>query len=64
MRAEMLLLMALSGPIVTGVAVVAIAMALAVCILGLRRRESGYDPMLIVSAAAVVVLAVAILATR
>ncbi|MEZ4522669.1 MAG: hypothetical protein R3A46_13635 [Thermomicrobiales bacterium] len=56
--------MALSGPIVTGVAVVAIAMALAVCILGLRRRESGYDPMLIVSAAAVVVLAVAILATR
>lgn len=64
MAIEALPLMALSDAVVTSVGVLCIVLAGAVLVLALRRRETGYDPMLIVSAAAVVVLAVLILMTR
>jgi hypothetical protein len=54
----------LSDTVVTAVGIISIGLAGAVLALGLRRREMGYDPMLIISAAAVIVLAVLILATR
>ena len=64
MFGDQLPLLALSDIVVTGVGLLSIAMAGAVVLLGLRRRETGYDPMLIVSAIVVVALAIAILATR
>ena len=64
MLGDQLPLLALSDTVVTGVVLVSIAMAGAVVVLGLRRRETGYDPMLIISAVVVVILAVAILVTR
>ena len=64
MLGDPLPLLALSDTVVTGVVLVSIAMAGAVVVLGLRRRETGYDPMLIISAVVVVILAVAILVTR
>lgn len=64
MQPDFVLLLALPSLVETGVGLVCIALAGAVLLLGLRRRESGYDPMLVVSAAAVIVLAVVILATR
>lgn len=56
--------LALPDLVVTGVGVACITIAAAVLIIGLRRREAGYDPMLIVSAGAVVGLALVILITR
>ena len=64
MFGDQLPLLALSDTVVTGVVLVSIAMAGAVVVLGLRRRETGYDPMLIISAVVVIILAVAILVTR
>ena len=64
MVVDSLPLMALPSVVVTGVGLACIALAGAVLVLALRRRESGYDPMLLISAAVVVLLAVAILATR
>ncbi len=64
MGVENLPLLALPSVVVTGVGLACIALAGAVLLLALRRRESGYDPMLLVSAAVVILLAVAILATR
>ena len=61
---EQLPVQALPSLVVTSVGLACILLAGMVLALGLRRRESGYDPMLIVSAAAVVALAVVILATR
>jgi hypothetical protein len=57
-------LLALPGPVVLVVALASILMAGAVVVFGILRWREGFDPMLLASAAAVVVLAVAILLTR
>ena len=64
MAGEILPLAALPGLVVTGVGVTSIAMAAVALLLGLKRRESGYDPMLVGSAAGVILLALLILVTR
>lgn len=64
MAVEILPLAALPGPVVTGVGVASIAMAAAALLFGLKRRETGYDPMLVVSAAGVILLALVILVIR
>ncbi len=55
-------LIALPNLVEAGVGLVSIALAGVVLVLGLRRRESGYDLMLIISALVVMLLAVGILA--
>lgn len=64
MAGEILPPAALPGLVVTGVGVASIAMAAVALLLGLKRRESGYDPMLVISAAGVILLALVILVTR
>lgn len=61
---EILPLQALPSMVETGVGLTCIILAGAVLVFGFKRRGPGYDPMLIGSAAAVILLAVVILATR
>lgn len=64
MSAGSLSILALPAAVEVGVALACIAMAGAVVVAGLARRHEGFDPMLVLSAAAVVVLTIAILLTR
>lgn len=56
--------LALPAAVEVGVVLACIGMAGAVVIVGLARRREGFDPMLVLSAAAVVALALVILLTR